>query len=308
MADTSAPQFRRAVVALSGGRTDRSIVALASELARPAKAELVGVHVVEIDWTLPLDADVAGPVRGRAARARHRRGDRGVGPLPLETVLLQARDVGAAIVDEATERGADLIICGLPFRRRFGGDFAIGQHHPLRTEERPVRRLGRARGDARGAASMKAVVVGCGRVGAGIADELDRAGWQVLIIDVSLGGLRPPPGHVRRDRPPGRRDGRGRPAPRTAPRTPTCSSPSPRATTGTSWPRSWASRRSPPGRSSPRSTTRSARRRTPTSGIATMCRTNLMTGVDPRLRRPGRPGAPGRLRRPITRTMHDDAA
>ncbi|HEY3333670.1 MAG TPA: TrkA family potassium uptake protein [Candidatus Limnocylindrales bacterium] len=31
---------------------------------------------------------------------------------------------------------------------------------------------------------MKAVVVGCGRVGAGIADELDRAGWQVLIIDV----------------------------------------------------------------------------------------------------------------------------
>ena len=32
---------------------------------------------------------------------------------------------------------------------------------------------------------MKAVVVGCGRVGAGVADELDRAGWQVLIIDLS---------------------------------------------------------------------------------------------------------------------------
>ena len=31
---------------------------------------------------------------------------------------------------------------------------------------------------------MKAVIVGCGRVGAGLADELDRAGWQVLIIDV----------------------------------------------------------------------------------------------------------------------------
>lgn len=30
---------------------------------------------------------------------------------------------------------------------------------------------------------MKAVIVGCGRVGAGIADALDRAGWQVLIID-----------------------------------------------------------------------------------------------------------------------------
>ncbi len=32
---------------------------------------------------------------------------------------------------------------------------------------------------------MKAVIVGCGRVGAGIADELDRAGWQVLIIDLT---------------------------------------------------------------------------------------------------------------------------
>ena len=31
---------------------------------------------------------------------------------------------------------------------------------------------------------MKAVVVGCGRVGAGVADELDRAGWQVLILDL----------------------------------------------------------------------------------------------------------------------------
>lgn len=30
---------------------------------------------------------------------------------------------------------------------------------------------------------MKVVIVGCGRVGAGLADELDRAGWQVLIID-----------------------------------------------------------------------------------------------------------------------------
>ena len=32
---------------------------------------------------------------------------------------------------------------------------------------------------------MKAVIVGCGRVGAGLADELDRAGWQVLILDTT---------------------------------------------------------------------------------------------------------------------------
>ncbi len=137
MADSSAPQFRRAVVALSGGRTDRPIVALAAETAKASHAELVGVHVVEIDWTLPLDADVAGRsedaqrvldiAETTAEAARYR----------LETVLLQARDGGAAIVDEASERGADMIICGLPFRRRFGGDFAIGSTIPYILKNAP---------------------------------------------------------------------------------------------------------------------------------------------------------------------------
>jgi nucleotide-binding universal stress UspA family protein len=137
VADSSAPQFRRAVIALSGGRTDRSIVALASEQARPDHAELIGVHVVEIDWTLPLDADVAGRSEdaqrvldiAEATAEAHR--------YKLDTVLLQARDVGAAIVDEATERDADLIICGLPFRRRFGGDFAIGATIPYILKNAP---------------------------------------------------------------------------------------------------------------------------------------------------------------------------
>lgn len=137
MAESSAPQFRRAVVALSGGRTDRPIVALAAEVAKSGHAELVGVHVVEIDWTLPLDADVAGRsedaqrvldiAEATAEGARYR----------LETVLLQARDVGAAIVDEAAERGADMIIVGLPFRRRFGGDFAIGRTIPYILKNAP---------------------------------------------------------------------------------------------------------------------------------------------------------------------------
>jgi nucleotide-binding universal stress UspA family protein len=137
VADSSAPQFRRAVVALSGGRTDRQIVTLAADIARAGRADIVGVHVVEIDWTLPLDADVAGhdenaqrvlDIAEATAEAAH---------YQMETVLLQARDVGAAIVDEATEREADLVICGLPFRRRFGGDFAVGPTIPYVLKNSP---------------------------------------------------------------------------------------------------------------------------------------------------------------------------
>ena len=137
MADSSAPQFRRAVVALSGARTDRQIVALAVELARTSRADLVGVHVVEIDWTLPLDADVAGHDEGAQRVLDIAETTAEAGRYQLETVLLQARDVGAAIVDEAIEREADLIICGLPFRRRFGGEFTVGRTIPYILKNAP---------------------------------------------------------------------------------------------------------------------------------------------------------------------------
>lgn len=137
MPETSAPRFRRAVIALSGGRTDRAIVALAAQVAKPSRAELVGVHVVEIDWTLPLDADVAGRSEEAQRVLDLAEGTAEEAGVALDTVLLQARDVGAAIVDEATERDADIIICGLPYRRRFGGDFAIGRTIPYILKNAP---------------------------------------------------------------------------------------------------------------------------------------------------------------------------
>ena len=102
-----------------------------------AKAELIAVHVVEIDWTLPLDADIAGrseEVQRVLDTAESVAEDY---KMTLEPVLLQARDVGAAIVDETTERGADLLVVGLPYRKRFGGEFAIGRTIPYILQNAP---------------------------------------------------------------------------------------------------------------------------------------------------------------------------
>jgi nucleotide-binding universal stress UspA family protein len=131
------PAFRRAVIALNGGPVDASIVRLAVEMARPSHAELTAVHVVEIDWTQPLDADVAerseeaqqvlDAAEGIAEQLHCR----------LESVLVQARDVGAAIVDEAAARDADLLILGLPYRTKFGGEFAIGRAVPYALKNAP---------------------------------------------------------------------------------------------------------------------------------------------------------------------------
>ena len=137
MPEPQTPAFRRAVIALNGGSSDARIVRLVAEQARHTKAELITVHVLEIDWTLPLDADVAGRSEDvqRVLDAAEEIAEES--KVTLEPVLLQARDVGAAIVDEAVERGADLLVVGLPYRKRFGGEFAIGRTIPYVLQNAP---------------------------------------------------------------------------------------------------------------------------------------------------------------------------
>ncbi len=141
--DTLVPEphpqvFRRAVLALTGAPGDTDLVQIAAVPAKLSKAELIAVHVVEIDWTLPLDADVAGSseeaqrVLDVAEAAAEAAG------VKLEPILLQARDVGAALVDEAIERDADLLVLGLGYRTRFGGDFAIGRTIPYVLKNAPM--------------------------------------------------------------------------------------------------------------------------------------------------------------------------
>ena len=137
MPEAHTPPFNRAVLALNGGTSDELILRLVTTMAKGTESELVAVHVVEVDWTLPIDADIAGnseeaqrvldmaEAAAEGSRAR------------LEPVLLQARDVGAAIVDESSERDADLLVTGLPYKKRFGGDFAIGRTIPYVLKNAP---------------------------------------------------------------------------------------------------------------------------------------------------------------------------
>jgi nucleotide-binding universal stress UspA family protein len=129
--------FRRAIVALAGGSCDDRIVTLAADLGRVTHGELVGVHVVEIGWSMPLDAEVASRSEEAQQILDHAELTAETLKAKLEPVLLQAREVGAALVDEATERAADLLVVGLPYRTRFGGEFAIGRTIPYVLKHAP---------------------------------------------------------------------------------------------------------------------------------------------------------------------------
>lgn len=134
---TAAPTFRRAVVALSGHPNGMRLVKLVAELVRPHKGELIGVHVVEVDWSMPLDMDIAGRSEEIQQVLDMAEGTAESAGVKLEPVLLQARDVGAALVDEALERDADVLVVGLAYRTKFGGDFAIGRTIPYILKNAP---------------------------------------------------------------------------------------------------------------------------------------------------------------------------
>jgi nucleotide-binding universal stress UspA family protein len=131
--------YRRAVLGLNGSSADPLVLQLAIELGRKGDTELVALHVVEVDWRHDLDEEIPGSrenasaVLDRAEAAAER------SKLRVRTELLQARDVGAALVDEAISLDADLMLLGLPFRTRLGGDFAIGRTIPYVFQNAPCR-------------------------------------------------------------------------------------------------------------------------------------------------------------------------
>ncbi len=120
-------KITRILVPGKGHPTDSEAISLACNIAKRDKGVVFAIYVIEVKRTLPLDAEndeevahgeqVLEATETYAAKADYR----------IETELLQAREVGPAIVDEAADRKADLIILGAPYQHRYG------QYHLGRT-------------------------------------------------------------------------------------------------------------------------------------------------------------------------------
>jgi nucleotide-binding universal stress UspA family protein len=138
MPDSGAPPaFRKAALGLNGGPTDELVVTLGCQLAKPTNAELVAIHVIEVDWSHELADEMSTENEAASAVLDLAEGIAERYRVRLTGDLLQAREVAAALVDEAIEIGADAIILGLPYRKRFGGDFAIGDTIPYVFQNAP---------------------------------------------------------------------------------------------------------------------------------------------------------------------------
>ena len=113
-------QPKRVLVALAGTSADPDVIRLVAPIAKSAKASVIGIHVIEVRWNLPLDAVMEAELdRGEQLLESAKKVAEQAG-FSLETELLQAREAAAAIIDTAVDRKCDLIVVAMPFRKRLG--------------------------------------------------------------------------------------------------------------------------------------------------------------------------------------------
>jgi nucleotide-binding universal stress UspA family protein len=131
-------EFDKILVPVTGTAADEEAMRLACRLAKKNKGKIWAVYVITIKRSLPLEAEIESETKrgeGVLDRAQSVAEDE---DYEVETDVLQARDAGPAIVDEAVERGVDLILMGIPYKRRFG-QFSLGTVVPYVLTNSPCR-------------------------------------------------------------------------------------------------------------------------------------------------------------------------
>ncbi len=131
-------EFHKILVPVVGTEADEEAITLACRLAKKDKGKICAVYVLTVKRTLPVDAEIEPDIKKAEGILDHTESvaeEQGYG---LETDLLQAREVGPAIIDEAVERGVDLILMGVTYRTRFG-QFTLGHVVPYVLKNAPCR-------------------------------------------------------------------------------------------------------------------------------------------------------------------------
>ena len=135
-------EFASCLVPVSGEKVDDEVIRLACSLSQKGKGKgrIYIVYVIEMKRLLPLDAENEPDMEKGEKVLAHAEDTARAMDFEVETEMLQAREVGPAIVDEAVERGVDVIVMGINYKRRFG-EFDMGSTVPYVFKNAPCRVL-----------------------------------------------------------------------------------------------------------------------------------------------------------------------
>ena len=128
--------FNRVIAVVTDDPSDINTISRATEIVRDDRGHLYVIYVIKIERSLPLDAEIEDQIaRGEQVLHRSER----LARLPrsaIDSQLLQARDIGPAVVHEAVVRDADAIVIGTSYPTDYGS-FSIGNDIPYILEHAP---------------------------------------------------------------------------------------------------------------------------------------------------------------------------
>jgi nucleotide-binding universal stress UspA family protein len=122
-------EFHKILVPVSGVESDEEAIRLACRLAKRDKGKIWAVYVITVKRTLPVEAEIEPEIEKAENILDHLSDVAEQSDYEIETDVLQAREAGPAIVDEAAEREVDLILIGIKHKTRFG-QFNLGDVVP----------------------------------------------------------------------------------------------------------------------------------------------------------------------------------
>lgn len=118
---------RNVLVAVSGHDLDCETVTMACNIAKMKKSSIFAIYGIEvprklaIDAELPQETEAAGDALERASAVAEQMHMR------LDPEIVQSRNFGQSLVEEARAHECALIILGLPYHLGVGGHFDLGE-------------------------------------------------------------------------------------------------------------------------------------------------------------------------------------
>ena len=109
------------LVLASGEDDDLETIIFSARLATRTKSNIVIIYVIEVDLVLPVTADLDSEVQRAEDLLRRLKSDADYNNNLIETQLLQGREKGTALVDEALAQDAEAIVVNVDYDRLLGG-------------------------------------------------------------------------------------------------------------------------------------------------------------------------------------------
>jgi len=129
-------EFHKILVPVIGTEADEEAMRLACRLAKKDKGKILAIYSIKIKRALPLDAEIESEIQKAEYILDHIEMVAEEQDYEVDTDVLQAREAGPAIIDEAVKRGVDLILIGIKHKTRFG-QFSLGHVVPYVLKNAP---------------------------------------------------------------------------------------------------------------------------------------------------------------------------